>query len=44
MMKGGNIELGDSLVGEDIEDVEVDESLFNDELGEECLDVSDDSD
>lgn len=41
LAKGGNIELSDNLIGDAEEDIEVDESLFDDELDEEFLDVSD---
>ena len=41
MAKEGNIEIGDNLLGDAEEDVEVDESLFDEELEDEMLEVSD---
>ena len=41
LAKDGNIDISDNLIGDAEEDVEVDESLFDEELDEELLDVSD---
>ena len=41
LAKGGDIEISDTLIGDADEDIEVDESLFDDELDDELLDVSD---
>lgn len=41
MAKGGNIEISDNLIGDDADEVEVDESLFDEEIDDEFLEVSD---
>lgn len=41
MAKDGNIEISDNLIGDADEDVEVDESLFDEELEDDLLDDSD---